>query len=101
MTDAIVVPLPTPAEPLSEVPEVHAIPEPSVLKAMWAKALAQEHLFSARINKDYLTIGIDLADHFPKFAKVVHMTNLNGDKFHANMVPIVVVREAAGDPVAK
>ncbi len=95
---AVAVALPAPAVPLSEVPAVHAIPEQSVLSAMAAKIMAQAHLFSARVNKDFLTIGIDLAEHFPEFAKVVHMTNLNEDKFHAHMVPIVVVKAAVASP---
>jgi hypothetical protein len=102
MTDetvnAVAVPMPVAAEPLTEVPVVHVIPEPGVLAQLAAKIMAQAHLFSARVNKDYLTIGIDLAEHFPELAKIVHMTNLNEDKFHAHMVPIAVVKAAVESP---
>jgi hypothetical protein len=57
---------------------------------------ANPHLFSARCNRDYLTIGIEIAEQFPDLAEVCHMQNINGDKFHATMVPIAVVREAMG-----
>jgi len=102
MTDetvnAVAVPMPVAAEPLTEVPVVHVIPEPGVLAEIAAKIMGQAHLFSARCNHDYLTIGIDLAEHFPDLAKIVHMTNLNEDKFHAHMVPIAVVKAAVASP---
>ena len=96
--NAVAIPLPTPAVPLAEVPAVHVIPEPGVLAEIAAKIMGQAHLFSARCNRDFLTIGIDLAEHFPELAKVVHMTNLNEDRFHAHMVPIAVVKAAVNSP---
>jgi len=67
----------------------------SALKAALKKAIdGNVHLHSARINKDYLTIGIEIAPQFPEQTKTVNMQNINGDKFHAVMVPIPLVREA-------
>ena len=66
----------------------------AVKAKMRAAILKNPHLFSARYNKDYLTIGIEIAPQFKEFVQRVHMTHSDGSKAHADMVPIEVVQAA-------
>lgn len=56
--------------------------------------LSNPHLFSARHNRDYLTIGIEIAPEFPELAKTVEMEDDDGNKAHAVMVTIEDVKAA-------
>jgi hypothetical protein len=64
-------------------------------KAKVQKAILDNpHLFSARHNSDYLTIGIEIAPDFPKLAKRVDLVGPQGQKEWAHMVPIEDVKAA-------
>lgn len=52
------------------------------------------HLFSARHNRDYLTMGIEIAPKFPSLTKRVDLVDANGNPGFAMMVPIDVVKDA-------
>lgn len=51
-------------------------------------------LHSARFNRDYLTIGIEIAPLFPDLAKRVDLVDGDGNKAWTIMVPVDDVKAA-------
>lgn len=72
----------------------------ATLRKIQKAITSNPHLHSARVNRDYLTIGIEIAPQFKDLVKRMQYEDKEKNKFHADMVPEDICREAMSLPDA-
>lgn len=79
--------------------EGSTMPTTATLRKVKDSILGNPHLHSARTNRDYLTIGIEIAPEFKALVQRCYFEDKDKNKFHADMVPEDVCRAAMALPV--